>query len=136
MDQVKAYLLGRAKRPEYWIFVIVLTIGCMIANLLLRNPTLVSGLSFIPWAVIASRRLRDFGWSPWWCVSTLAGGFVIGFVAGLINAITQASSGVTVFTPPLMMLLYAIVNWSVIIFIGSRKSRPAEAGAALVNTFS
>lgn len=133
---MKAYLLGRAKRSEYWIFVVLMTIGCMIANVILGNPTLVSGLSFIPWAVIASRRLRDFGWSPWWCVSTLAGGFVVGFVASMVNSATQVSSGVTVFTPPLMMLLYAIVNWSVIIFIGSRKSRPAEADAALVNTFS
>ncbi len=139
---MKAYLLGRANRSEYWIWVVCMTIGSGILNIILRNPALVSGLSFIPWAVIASRRLRDFGWSPWWCVSTLAGGFVVGFVAGLVNAFTKASTGAPFVTPVMLMVAYGLVNWSVIIFIGSRKSVPAGAGkgaaraeAALLNTF-
>lgn len=135
LDQVKAYLLGRAKRPEYWIFVVCMTVACGAANVILRNPTLVSSLSFIPWAVIASRRLRDFGWSPWWCVSTIVGGFLVGFVAEIANGFTRAAAGAPIFTPPVLMVLYGIVNWVVIIFIGSRKSLPAEPRAALVSTF-
>jgi len=142
VNELKAYLLGRSTRSEYWIGVVCMTMACMVANFLLRNPTLVSGLSFIPWAVIASRRLRDFGRSPWWCVSTVVGGFVLGLVAGVINAFVQAGGGAAPLTPPLMMLGYGLVNWGVIIFIGSQKSvapgaraSTSSEEAALLNTF-
>lgn len=142
MNDLKIFLLGRSTRSEYWICVVCMTVACMIANVLLRNPTLVSGLSFIPWAVIASRRLRDFGRSPWWCVSTVVGGFVLGFVGSVINAAAQAGGGAPPLTPPLMMLGYGLVNWGVIIFIGSQKSVPNGARnaitgeeAALLKTF-
>jgi uncharacterized membrane protein YhaH (DUF805 family) len=142
LEQVKAYLLGRAKRPEYWICVVCMTIVCMVANVILRNSTLVSGLSFIPWAIIASRRLRDFGRSPWWCVSTVVGGFILGFVSSVINAFAQAGGGNPPLTPPLMMIGYALVSWGIIIYIGCQKSasrnidrRAVGAEAALLKTF-
>jgi uncharacterized membrane protein YhaH (DUF805 family) len=141
LNQVKAYLLGRAKRPEYWIFVVCMTVGCMGANLIFKSPTLISSLSFIPWAVIASRRLRDFGWSPWWCVSTLVIGFVIGFIGSMINSAATSDVGHPLIGPAMLTVAYGLANWGVIIFIGSRKSvaRPdrgtASAEAALLQTF-
>ena len=138
---MKAYLLGRANRSEYWIWVVCMTLGAIIANVILRNSTLVSALSFIPWAVIASRRLRDFGWSPWWCVSTLVAGFIIGFVAGLTNVLTAATPGDKLITPLMLTAAYGLTNWGIIIFIGSRKSvtrsskRATGAEAALLETF-
>jgi uncharacterized membrane protein YhaH (DUF805 family) len=141
LNEVKAYLLGRAKRSEYWIWIVCLTIGTGIANLILRNPSLVSGLSFIPWTVIASRRLRDFGWSPWWCVSTVVAGFVIGLVASMVNAAAKADGGHSLIGPAMLMVAYGLANWGIIIFIGSRKGlaqpdkRAAKADAALLQTF-
>lgn len=140
MNQVKAYLLGRAGRPEYWIFVLCMTVATTIVGIIVKNPMLISSLSFIPWAVISSRRLRDFGWSPWWCVSTVVAGFVIGFVSSIVNAAAKADGGHPLIGPSMLLVAYGLANWGVIIFIGSRKSvtRPHKHAAnaeALLQTF-
>lgn len=124
---MKAYLLGRATRSEYWIFVVCMTVVGVIANFIFKSPTLLSGLTFIPWAVIASRRLRDFGWSPWWCVSTVAIGFIVGFVSSLINAAAMADTGHPLIGAAMVKVTYGLANWAVIIFIGSCKSAPVGA---------
>ena len=130
---MKAYLLGRANRSEYWIFVICMTVVGVIANFIFKSPTLLSALTFIPWAVIASRRLRDFGWSPWWCVSTVAIGFIVGFVSGLINAAAMADAGHPMIGGAMVKVTYGLANWAFIIFIGSRKSLPAGTDRPAAN---
>lgn len=142
VNALKAFLFGRSNRSEYWISVVCMTIACMVANVAVRQPTLISTLSFIPWVVIASRRLRDFGRSPWWCVSTVVGGFVLGFVGGIINTFAMAEGGSPPLTTGVMTVGYAVVTWGIIIYIGSQKSAPSRKDrgdiateAALLRTF-
>jgi uncharacterized membrane protein YhaH (DUF805 family) len=143
LDKLKAYLLGRAKRPEYWISVVILTIGTMALNVILRNPPLASTISFLPWIVISGRRLRDFGWSPWWCLSTVVSGAVVGFVIGFVNAIAAPGIGHALIPPAGIMIACGVVSWIIIIYIGSRNSvaatrldaRTSQARDALAETF-
>ena len=142
MDDIRTYLLGRANRREYWIGIVCMTVATIAVNMVVRKPVLVSGLSFLPWVVIAGRRLRDFGWSAWWSTSTLAAGFVIGLIAGFVNVAAKDGGGGPLLAPVLLTVLYGVTNWSIIIYIGSRKGvagpsrdRRAVAQDDLARTF-
>jgi len=118
---------------------VCILLGTMTLNVLLRNSTLTSTVGFVPWAIIAPRRLRDFGRSGWWCLSTVGSGFVIGVLFGMINEIAKAQSGGPVLAPWVLLVACGVASWSIIIYIGSRKSIAAkaspEAHADLVRTF-
>jgi uncharacterized membrane protein YhaH (DUF805 family) len=139
LDELKAYLLGRATRSEYWIWMVFILVGTTVLNVLVRNPTLTSTVSFVPWAIIAPRRLRDFGWSGWWCLSTVGSGFVVGVIFSIINAIGRAQTGGPFLANWVLLAACGVVSWSIIIYIGSRKGVVAnaspEARADLIRTF-
>ena len=113
--------------------------GTMTLNVVLRNPALVSIISFVPWAIIAPRRLRDFGRSGWWCLSTVGSGFVIGTLFGLINSIAQAQTGGPALPQWVLLAGCGVASWSIIIYIGAKKSVAHTASsnvhADLVKTF-
>lgn len=74
LDAFKKYadFTGRARRQEYWMFVLfyfIFYIGCVVIDVVL-GMTLIEILFsltlFIPSISIAARRLHDTGRSGWW----------------------------------------------------------------------
>ena len=64
---------GRARRKEYWMFVLISTMVSVVLNVLdaffgsFGWASLLYGLAvFLPTACVAMRRLHDTGRSGWW----------------------------------------------------------------------
>ena len=76
---------GRASRPEYWWFQVVVWIVNLILVLLSHTILPAAAILGIIWnlgvvvphAAAASRRLHDAGHSFWWIVPPLIVGFVV-----------------------------------------------------------
>ncbi len=71
---------GRAARPEFWWFVLAVTLATAVAQAV--GPWLavtVGALTLVPLLAVGARRLRDAGQSPWWLLMLLApiGGLVV-----------------------------------------------------------
>jgi uncharacterized membrane protein YhaH (DUF805 family) len=120
---MKVYLAGRAGRREYWIWLATITIATGILNAIHHDLVLWSTISFLPWFVIGTRRLRDFGASPWWVLFPFFCGFAFGFVLAILKG---ANSGVPLVSPLLGILMAAGVNWAYFIYVGSRRSLPPK----------
>jgi len=139
LDKLQTYLRGRATRSEYWIWMAFIVAGTMTLNIMLRSPALVSAISFAPWAIIGPRRLRDFGRSGWWCLSTVGSGFVLGILFGMINSIAQAQGGGPALPKWVLLVACGVASWSIIIYIGAQRSVAARASsevhANLIKTF-
>ncbi|WP_419318009.1 DUF805 domain-containing protein [Caulobacter sp. ErkDOM-E] len=120
-ENLKLYLAGRAGRSEYWIWMIGITLGTVALSRVMKDQGLVSLISALPWFIIASRRLRDFGMSGWWCLFNIGAGFVIGLLSAIANAIVGVADGEMV-SPTLRMALIGITSWAFIIYVGSRRS--------------
>jgi uncharacterized membrane protein YhaH (DUF805 family) len=71
---------GRARRKEYWMFVLIYSvINIVLAVLGLDIISIIFGLAlFVPSVSIAARRLHDTGRSGWWQLIILIP--LIGFI--------------------------------------------------------
>jgi len=58
---------GRASRPEYWWFLLVVLLGSAITSLIsVRIYTLFTLVTLIPLLAVGARRLHDTNRSGWW----------------------------------------------------------------------
>ncbi|XUW99857.1 MAG: DUF805 domain-containing protein [Dehalogenimonas sp.] len=97
---------GRARRKEYWFFVLfnfLIAVGLSIVGVLLGvaiggfdadsfpfiavTPVILYGLAMIiPSIAVTVRRLHDIGFSGWWYLITLVpGGSVVLFIFALLD---------------------------------------------------
>ena len=67
---VAGYVAGRCPRLEYWISAAVLA-ACNLVREQLPFQSILALILFSGWLLLASRRLRDIGWSPWLCMAPL-----------------------------------------------------------------
>jgi uncharacterized membrane protein YhaH (DUF805 family) len=124
IENLITYLTGRAGRSEYWRWIVVITVGTVLGGAIYRNTLFWSAVSALPWFVIAPRRLRDFGASPWWCLFTLASGFAIGLFLGFFKGLLGNPLGdIALFRN----LLIGLVNWGFIIYLGVRRGLPPKS---------
>ena len=79
-----AQFSGRASRPEYWWFYVVVTAGGLTLNILASFlwSTWILVLIWsvgvvIPHLAVGSRRLHDAGHSFWWAAPPVIGGIVL-----------------------------------------------------------
>jgi len=58
---------GRATRPEYWWFLLAVSLGSAAAELLgLRVYSLFTAATLLPMLAVGARRLHDTNRSGWW----------------------------------------------------------------------
>ena len=98
-----ATFAGRARRAEYWYFVLFQVLAGIVAQLVdqavgfYAPSALVDLVLFLPWLAVAVRRLHDIDKSGWWL---LVGAIpVIGWVLVLIWACTKGTLGPNRFGP-------------------------------------
>ena len=89
---------GRARRKEYWMFVLfnfIIAIVLSIVEGFVNASGIISGLYslavFIPSIAVLARRLHDTNRSGWWILI----GFVplIGFIVLLVFAVMEGTNG-------------------------------------------
>lgn len=87
-----ATFTGRARRPEYWWFVLFAMILGVIA-IMIDSSGIVSGLFnlilFIPSISVCTRRLHDTNHSGWWQLISIT---IIGIIPLLIWLTTQGDN--------------------------------------------
>ena len=120
MNAIKGYLLGRSKRGEYWICIVLLVLLSGSAGAL-GNMILGNALGFFLWLPIAVRRLRAIGWSPWLSLAPLCGAFGFGILMGMAHAISPVMTAGTV--KLVSVGVSVVANWIFIIYLGARPSR-------------
>jgi len=123
LKALRAVLLGRGRRLEYWL-VLALMAGFVLAMVL--APTATSRLllilaSQIIWMLAASRRLRDIGWSAWIAAWPL-GLVILVFIAAVLappsrNGVVQTALVVVLSAAPFVWLVFALL-------IGAWKPKP------------
>jgi len=106
LEALKKYAVfsGRARRKEYWMFILFNTlVSCALVVLDLLTGTAVksvglgalSGLYtlaiFIPGFAVAVRRLHDIGRSGWWLLINLIP--LIGGIIFLVFSVTEGQRG-------------------------------------------
>jgi uncharacterized membrane protein YhaH (DUF805 family) len=120
---VAGYLAGRCARPEYWISFAVLS-GL---NLLFLKAAYIpfAALLATAWLILAVRRLRDIGRSPWLCLTPVALSLVL-----LIAGSVIAGSGDAPLWLPLTFVALVLASWIgfwlVIGFPGSKPVIPVS----------
>ncbi|MBI1685832.1 DUF805 domain-containing protein [Caulobacter hibisci] len=119
MDIIRGYLTGRCRRPEYWAGVLVL-IGLNWGSNQIPWTSLLFWPLLVAWFVLASRRLRDIGWSPWLCLIPAAA--LLAFLVVAAMATMQVIDDRLRSAAPIMLLLVWLGFW---LLIGVRKSAPA-----------
>ncbi len=127
MNVIKGYLLGRCCRPEYWITVVVLT-GLNVVQNLIPSHNALLWLHAVAWFLLASRRCRDIGWSPWLGLLPIPVGMAI--VIAMLAAASQlerAAELIMFNIAPVLILVLWCGFWVV---LGVWKSKPLDAPAA------
>ncbi len=85
---------GRAKRSEYWWFVLFMFIGSLLFHIAVRSG-LLSGLfslaTIIPYWAVGARRLHDTDRSGWWQLLVLVP--IIGWLFLLIWKVQDSDAG-------------------------------------------
>lgn len=94
----------RARRKEYWMFVLInflIVTALSILEALIGLPTVISSLYslfvLIPGLAVAVRRLHDTNKSGWWVLIVLIP--VIGWIILLIFAVQDSEAGANKFGP-------------------------------------
>lgn len=106
---------GRARRAEYWYFVLFLVLGNVALGFVdgvagayvggVGGPgdsfgvfgMLFSLATFLPWLAVAARRLHDIDFRGWWALLPLT---VIGWIPLLVMLCWRGSQGDNRFGPP------------------------------------
>ena len=94
---------GRARRTEYWMFVLanlLITIGLYVIFHLIHLPVVASLYSLavlIPALAVGARRLHDTGKSGWWLLIGLIP--VIGTIVLIIFFATEGTRGANEYGP-------------------------------------
>ena len=105
---------GRARRAEYWYFVLFLVLAGIalgivdsVAGTYVGGPgdpgsfgvfgPVFSLATFLPWLAVAVRRLHDIGFRGWWVLLPLT---VIGWIPLLVMLCWRGSQGENRFGPP------------------------------------
>ncbi|PLR25153.1 hypothetical protein SGCZBJ_13045 [Caulobacter zeae] len=112
------YLGGRCRRQEYWLSVVALMGAGWTLRFLPAN-TALAWLVFFAWFLLASRRLRDIGWSPWICLAPIP----VSAAAGVVLFLTaERQTKVALSYMPLTLFVLWIGFWTV---IGVWRSKPS-----------
>lgn len=95
---------GRARRKEYWMFVlfnIIVAIGIAIVDLVLGTSNSLAGMGLlgglynlailVPSIALGARRLHDIGKSGWWQLIALIP--VLGWIVLIVWAATEGARG-------------------------------------------
>lgn len=95
---------GRARRKEYWMFVLfnfLFAAGIQIVDTALGATGALSALYslavFLPGLAVCVRRLHDIGKSGWWCLIVLVP--IVGAVAMIVFACTDSQPGDNAYGP-------------------------------------
>lgn len=106
MEVLKKYVVfsGRARRTEYWMFVLFNVIIAVVLNLIegiLKIPAVLSGLYslavFIPGIAVGVRRLHDTGRSGWWMLINLVP--FLGFIVFIVFVVQDSQPGENPYGP-------------------------------------
>lgn len=95
-----AQFTGRATRPEYWWYTLLLIVVSIIGTILdaTLNTFAVGALItfglLIPNLAVSVRRLHDIDRTGWWIIAPLVLGIVVGFFAFAGFASISSGSGV------------------------------------------
>jgi uncharacterized membrane protein YhaH (DUF805 family) len=117
------YLAGRCRRQEYWISVVAL-IGAGLALRLAPASTALGWTLFAAWLLLASRRLRDIGWSPWLCLAPIAASLAVFFGVFALASSGDGRGGEAMLNiAPFALLAIWVGFWTL---IGVWKSRPSD----------
>jgi len=89
---------GRARRKEYWMFVLVnliISIAIGIVEAIISSGDILSGLYglavLIPSLAVGARRLHDIGKSGWWQLIALIP--VVGWIILIVFFCTEGEAG-------------------------------------------
>jgi uncharacterized membrane protein YhaH (DUF805 family) len=111
---------GRSRRTEFWVFVLVVLVGQLLANYTdaaARSATLVGRMRMVealytlavlvPTAAVSARRLHDVGRSGWWMLV-----FALPYFAWVVTANGSAinSAALIVFAVTALALLVLLVQ--------------------------
>ena len=92
---------GRARRSEYWYFVLAISIVSIVLTLIDGGEGVLSLLwslgTLLPSLAVGVRRLHDIGRSGWWLLIILVP--LIGFVVLIYFAIKDSEPGENRFGP-------------------------------------
>jgi uncharacterized membrane protein YhaH (DUF805 family) len=100
LDVLKKYAVfsGRARRTEYWMFVLVNVVAGMILGIvdaILGTGGALAGLYalavLVPGVAVAVRRLHDTGRSGWWLLVGLVP--LVGAIVLLVFALEDSNPG-------------------------------------------
>lgn len=111
---------GRSRRTEFWVFVLVVLVGQLLANYVdsaARNPALLGRMrsaealftlvALVPTAAVSVRRLHDLGRSGWWMV-VLAVPYALWLATASGSAINSAA--LLAFAVAALVLLVLLVQ--------------------------
>lgn len=95
---------GRARRKEYWMFVLfnfLFAAGIQIVEMALGTTGALSALYslavFLPGLAVCVRRLHDIGKSGWWCLIALVP--IVGAIVLIVFACTDSQPGDNAYGP-------------------------------------
>ncbi|OAM53042.1 hypothetical protein A7981_06365 [Methylovorus sp. MM2] len=84
-------ITGRAKRPEYWWFVLLLFLGSLVLGFISDIASMVFSLAtLLPSIAVGVRRLHDTNRSGWWLLLGLIP--IIGWIILIVFMATEGES--------------------------------------------
>ena len=106
LDVLKKYAVftGRARRKEYWMFVlfsVIVTIVLSLVEGIVGGPGVLSGLYalavLIPSIAVGVRRLHDTGRSGWWILIGLVP--LVGIIVLIVFFVADSQPGTNQYGP-------------------------------------
>ena len=118
-----AQFTGRARRAEYWWFVLFGVIVGLVATLIdyllgltgLGAGTLVSLGLFVPQLAVGVRRLHDIDRSGWWLGAAMIVGAIGGGTAGVLFGLGAGSLGP--FALPFGLLALVFGSYGIVLLV-------------------
>lgn len=132
---------GRARRSEYWYFVLMNSIISIVTAIIDKSLELKFGINllygiavFIPTLSVSVRRLHDIGKSGWvLLISYIA---MIICAAGLVlGMMTLGSSSFSIWFAIPIMVMFAIGIWMLVLFVKEGNDGKNKYGSDPKNIF-